>query len=315
MVRPGFLPLPLCPGEAATGRRPGTQRCLGDGVGRIEGRRGRGAGPLWCSASSTKTVPAPSRMAAATATHAATVSACPPYTRRGAATGLGKPDRSNGSARRATEVAVPGRDRRDVVHQAQHLLAQPGRQRHERQHGQQHRRAEFAPLARAAHLAVLDVPVHPLAQQDGQVAVPAREDASSSAQFSLPVRATSSAPSDPSNWVRARDASACAWLPDTPSASARSSPSRSCRRFSSMTSRLARVQPGERATDQAAQLAALRRRGRRPARRRSPRPPRRAWRRSGPGAQAAVALVPCHRVQPRAGAGPGRAARPAWPRR
>ena len=50
-------------------------------------------------------------MAAAAATHAATVSACTPYTRRGVATGLGKPEWSNGSALAGHQLAVPGRDR------------------------------------------------------------------------------------------------------------------------------------------------------------------------------------------------------------
>ena len=61
--------------------------------------------------------------------------------------------------------------------------------------------------------------------------------ASRSAQASRPVRATTSAPSDRSSWLRARDSSAWAWLRDTPSASASSSPSRSWTRLSSMTSR------------------------------------------------------------------------------
>ena len=74
------------------------------------------------------------------------------------------------------QLAVPGRDRRDVVHQPEHLLPQAVRQRHHRQHAEQHRRAELTALALAAHLAALDVPVHPLAEQDGQFAVPARED-------------------------------------------------------------------------------------------------------------------------------------------
>ena len=66
---------------------------------------------------------------------------------------------------------------------------------------------------------------------------------SSAAQASRPVRATSSAPRDRSSWLRARDCSACAWLRDTPSAAASSSPSRPCIRLSSRTSRSAGFSP------------------------------------------------------------------------
>ena len=102
----------------------------------------------------------------------------------------------------------------------------------------QHRRAELALLATPALRTALDVAVDPLAQQDVQLPVPASgRIAARSARDSRPVRATSSAPSDVSNCDRARDARACAWFGRTPSASARSQPARSWRRFSSMISR------------------------------------------------------------------------------
>ena len=58
-----------------------------------------------------------------------------------------------------------------------------------------------------------------------------------SGQAVRPVRATISAPRDRSSWLRARDSCAWAWLRDTPSASASSSPSSSATRLNSMTSR------------------------------------------------------------------------------
>ncbi len=67
--------------------------------------------------------------------------------------------------------------------------------------------------------------------------------ASRSGQACRPVRATISAPSERSSWLRARDSKAWAWLRDTPRAAARSSPASSCRRLSSMTSRSAGFSP------------------------------------------------------------------------
>src|ERR1700735_19672 len=72
-------------------------------------------------------------------------------------------------------LGVPDGVRRDIADQAQHLLAQSWRQGHQRQDAEQRRRAQLAALALAADLAVLDVAADPLAQQHGQLPVPARE--------------------------------------------------------------------------------------------------------------------------------------------
>ncbi len=195
------------------------------------------AGPLWCSVPSTSRVPAPSSTAAAAATHAATVRACAPYTRRGEATGLGKPDLSNGSARPATRSRCPAAtgemsstsrstcSRRPAgsatIGSMLSSIAGLSSCRLRSPHTAQRSMCRFTRLR---------------SRMVSSPSQPARMPSSSS-HCSRPVRATSSAPSDPSNWARARDTSACALLRDTPRASARSSPSRTWRRFSSMTSR------------------------------------------------------------------------------
>src|SRR5215472_12779481 len=66
-----------------------------------------GVPPLWCSASSTNTVPVPSSAAATIATLAATVIVRTPYIRRGDSIGWGKPEWLNGAARRTTRSRYP----------------------------------------------------------------------------------------------------------------------------------------------------------------------------------------------------------------
>src|SRR5260370_35031193 len=66
-----------------------------------------GVAPLWCSASSTKTVPVPSSAAATTATLAAAAIVRTPYIRRGDSIGRGKPEWLDGTARRATRARYP----------------------------------------------------------------------------------------------------------------------------------------------------------------------------------------------------------------
>ncbi len=182
-------------------------------------------------------MPAPSSMAAAAATHAATVRACTPYTRRGVATGLGKPERSNGSARLATRSRCPAATGETsstsrstcsrspagsaTIGSMLSSIAALSSRRLRWPHTSQRSMCRFTRLR---------------SRMVSSPSQPARMS-SSSWHCSRPVRATSSAPSDPSNWLRARDASALAWLRDTPRASARSSPSSTWRRFSSMTSR------------------------------------------------------------------------------
>src|SRR5690242_8533229 len=66
-----------------------------------------GVVPLWCSASSTKTVPVPSSAAARIATLAAAAIVRTPYIRRGDSIGRGKPEWLNGAARRTTRSRYP----------------------------------------------------------------------------------------------------------------------------------------------------------------------------------------------------------------
>ena len=77
---------------------------------------------------------------------------------------------------RDDQAPVRGRRRAGVRHQPEQLIPQGRRQQRHREHAEQHGRAQLAPFPLPAVRAVLDVPVDPLAEQDGQLAVPAVQD-------------------------------------------------------------------------------------------------------------------------------------------
>ena len=213
--------------------------------------------PLWCSASSASTVPVASSAAAMIPAAAPAPSVRSPKTRPGGSTGRGKPDRLHGSARRSTRSRYPmpagegSETRRNTCSRRPAGGATIGSMLSSMA-GLSSRRLRSPHTSQLAMCRLTRLRCRMVSSPSQ----PARMS-SRSGQDSRPARATSSAPSAPSNWSRARDTSAYAWLRDTPSASARSGPSSTWRRLSSMTSRSPGFRPDSAARHEPAHFLAL----------------------------------------------------------
>ncbi len=196
------------------------------------------------------------------------------------------------------QLPVLGGDRAAVGDQVEQLTPQPDRQQGHRQQAEQRGRAELTALALVADIAVLDVPADPLAQQRGELTVPAVQDGGQVGAGVLP------GPGHQQRAQRGLELGArtgrqrVRLVARHAQRGGQLGPIQLMPQVQLDDLPLARVQPAQRGPDQLAQLGLFRRL---PDVRRGVGHLVRIVQRRGRGAaaQPAVALVPCYRVQPR----------------